>query len=169
MKIASSEHVVYINCSGCQNKKQFVYTTCSELAIFMFWTRNSMNNLLLYCWLVDAKISASDQDLPVQALSNLIFCASYWSFKNIISVQNMFVFRLFAVYNQVSCQSVAGYCFWDWLFKCYCSPIVHKCTWKDEQSDNQPSNSGFFYKQCVDLIRLTCTYHLAVVRLSFCP
>ena len=29
MKIASSEHVVYINCSECQNKKQFVYTTCS--------------------------------------------------------------------------------------------------------------------------------------------
>ena len=38
MKIASSEHVVYINCSECQNKnkKQFVYTTCSELAIFMY-------------------------------------------------------------------------------------------------------------------------------------
>ena len=32
MKITSSEHVVYINCSECQNKnkKQFVYTTCSE-------------------------------------------------------------------------------------------------------------------------------------------
>ena len=31
MKIASSKHVVYINCSECQNKnkKQFVYTTCS--------------------------------------------------------------------------------------------------------------------------------------------
>ena len=35
MKIPSSEHVVYINCSECQNnkKKQFVYTTCSELVI----------------------------------------------------------------------------------------------------------------------------------------
>ena len=29
MKIPSLEHVVYINCSECQNKKQFVYTTCS--------------------------------------------------------------------------------------------------------------------------------------------
>ena len=31
MKIPSSEHVVYINCSECQNKnkKQFVCTTCS--------------------------------------------------------------------------------------------------------------------------------------------
>ena len=38
MKIPSSEHVVYINCSEYQNKKtkQFVYTTCSELGIFMY-------------------------------------------------------------------------------------------------------------------------------------
>ena len=38
MKIASSEDVVYINCSECQNKnkKQFVYTTCSELVLFMY-------------------------------------------------------------------------------------------------------------------------------------
>ena len=67
MKIASSEYVVFINCSECQNKnkKQFVYTTCSELGIFMYWTGNSMNNLLSYCGLVDAKIRASDKDLPV--------------------------------------------------------------------------------------------------------
>ena len=68
MKIPSSEHVVYINCSECQNKnkKQFVYTTCSELGIFMYWTRNSMNNLLSYYGLVDARISPSDKDLPAQ-------------------------------------------------------------------------------------------------------
>ena len=42
MKIASSEHIVYINCSKCQNKNQFVYTTFSELAIYMYWTRNSV-------------------------------------------------------------------------------------------------------------------------------
>ena len=40
MKIPSSEHVVYINCSECQNKKQF-----SEFGIFMYSTGNSMNNL----------------------------------------------------------------------------------------------------------------------------
>ena len=33
MKIPSLEHVVYINCSECQNKKQFVYTTSSELNV----------------------------------------------------------------------------------------------------------------------------------------
>ena len=29
MKTTSSEHFLYINCSECQNKKQFVCTTCS--------------------------------------------------------------------------------------------------------------------------------------------
>ena len=47
-------------------KKQFVYTTSSELAIFMYWPRNSMNNLSSYRGLVDAKIRASDKDLPVR-------------------------------------------------------------------------------------------------------
>ena len=42
-----------------------MYTTCSELGIFMYWTRNSMNNLLSYYGLVDARISASEKDLPV--------------------------------------------------------------------------------------------------------
>ena len=38
MKISSSEHVVYINCFECQNKnkKQFVYTRCSEHVVFMY-------------------------------------------------------------------------------------------------------------------------------------
>ena len=30
------------------HSEQFMYTTCSELVIFMCWTRNSMNNLLSY-------------------------------------------------------------------------------------------------------------------------
>ena len=84
--------VVYINCSECQNKKQFVYTTCSELAIFMFWTRNSMNNLSSYCGLVDAKIRASDKDLPVQALGTLIFCSSYVVHPDLL--KTLFQFRI---------------------------------------------------------------------------
>ena len=78
MKIASSEHVVYINYSECQNKnkKQFLYTTfspqvllmfspCSKLGIFMYCTGNSMDNLLSDCGLVDARISTFVKDLPV--------------------------------------------------------------------------------------------------------
>ena len=53
--------------------KQFVYTTCSELLVFMYWTGKSMNNLLSYCGLVDPRISASDKDLPV----NIIFSPSW--------------------------------------------------------------------------------------------
>ena len=58
------EHAVYINCSECKNKnkKQFVYTTCFELLVFMYWT---CNNLLTYCGLVAARINAADKDLPV--------------------------------------------------------------------------------------------------------
>ena len=66
-KTTCSEHVAYKNCSECQNKNkiQFVYTTCSELAVFLYWSGNSMNDLLSCCGLVDARISASDKDLPV--------------------------------------------------------------------------------------------------------
>ena len=37
-----------------------------ELGIFIYWICNSLNNLSTYCGLVDAKIRASDKDLPVQ-------------------------------------------------------------------------------------------------------
>ena len=58
---------MYISCSECQNKnkKQFMYTTCSEVVVFIYWTGKSMNNLLSYCGLVDARISASEKKLPV--------------------------------------------------------------------------------------------------------
>ena len=42
-----------------------MYPTCSEFAIFMYWTCNPMNDILSYCGLVDARIRASDKDLPV--------------------------------------------------------------------------------------------------------
>ena len=43
-----------------------MYTTCSEFVVFLYWTSNSMNNLSSYRGLVDARISVSDKDLPVQ-------------------------------------------------------------------------------------------------------
>ena len=61
MKIPSSEDVVYTNWFLFWHSEQFMYTPCSELAIFMY----SMNNLLSYCGLVDTRISASEKDLPV--------------------------------------------------------------------------------------------------------
>ena len=74
MKTTSSEYVVYINCFELSIQKQkticvhHMFWERSELAIFMYWTGNSMNNLLSYCRLVDAKIRASDKDLPVAVL-----------------------------------------------------------------------------------------------------
>ena len=56
-----------------KTKKQFMYTTCSELVVFMYWTGKSMNNLLSFCGLVDLRINASDKGLPVQLNSSPIF------------------------------------------------------------------------------------------------
>ena len=36
-----------------------------------------LNNLSTYCGLVDAKIRASDKDLPVNDVTNKIFCKNY--------------------------------------------------------------------------------------------
>ena len=41
------------------------FSSFSELGVFMYWTGNSMTNLLSYCGLVDAKIRPSDKELPV--------------------------------------------------------------------------------------------------------
>ena len=59
-----SEHVVYINCSECQNKNNLC--TQHVLSLEFSCIGNSMNNLLSYYGLVDARISASEKDLPVQ-------------------------------------------------------------------------------------------------------
>ena len=55
-----------------------MFSPCSELGIFIYWTCNSMNNLSSYCWLVDTKIRASDKDLPVldQQIINLLWSTS---------------------------------------------------------------------------------------------
>ena len=45
------------------HSKQFMYTICSELVVFMYRTGKSMNNLLSYCGLVDVRIRASNKDL----------------------------------------------------------------------------------------------------------
>ena len=49
MKIPNLEHDGYTNCFFFVlfwYSEQFIYTTCSELGIFMYWTGDSMNNLL---------------------------------------------------------------------------------------------------------------------------
>ena len=48
-----------------------MFLTCSELGIFMYWTCNSMSNLLSYYGLVDARWSASEKDLPLLTWKHL--------------------------------------------------------------------------------------------------
>ena len=66
-----SEHVVYKNCFLFLfwHSNQFLYTTCSELVFFLYWSCNSMNNLSSnlssYCGLTDSRMRASETDLPV--------------------------------------------------------------------------------------------------------
>ena len=70
MKIPSSEHGENMLCTKIvlnvktKQKHQLVCTTCSAgiMSLQFSWT---VNNLLSYCELVDAKIRASDKDLPV--------------------------------------------------------------------------------------------------------
>ena len=48
-------------------EKQFLFTTCSKL-----FSGKTMNNLLSYCGLTDARMQASEKDLPVNAFSLVI-------------------------------------------------------------------------------------------------
>ena len=66
-KNTSWEHIVYKHCFEDQNKnkKQCLYTTCSEVVFFLYWSQESMNNLSSYCGLTDWRMSASDTNLPV--------------------------------------------------------------------------------------------------------
>ena len=61
-KNTSSEHVVYKYCFECQNKNKIFDHNMFETCIFR---GNSINNLLSYCGLTDARIRASEKDLPV--------------------------------------------------------------------------------------------------------
>ena len=67
----SAEHVVYQKCSECQNKQKSNFCTQHVLQVLILSLQFSrtMNNLSSYCGLVDAKIRASDKNLPVKTKS----------------------------------------------------------------------------------------------------
>ena len=62
-----------------KQKQQFVCTTCSAviLSLQFSWT---MNNLSSYCGLVDAKIRASDKNLPMPRIHSNGFSFFHWYF-----------------------------------------------------------------------------------------
>ena len=65
MKIQNSVQNMFCTqiVSFCGHSKQFIYTTSSEPAINRLLIQK--NNLLSYCGLVDARLSASEKNLPV--------------------------------------------------------------------------------------------------------
>ena len=68
MKIAAQNMLslqIVLNVKKKPICEQNTFSTCSEVGIFMYWTRNSMNNILSYCGLTYARMRASEKDLPV--------------------------------------------------------------------------------------------------------
>jgi hypothetical protein len=62
------EHVVYTNCFLFWHSEQFVYPWSPHVLSLEFSCAklvNSMDNILSYCGLVNARISTSEKDLPV--------------------------------------------------------------------------------------------------------
>ena len=70
------------------HSQQFMYTTCSELVDFMYWTGKSTNNLLSYYGLVDVGINASDKDLPVNIQIWILNCL-HLCYTNRTSIRNL--------------------------------------------------------------------------------
>ena len=76
MKTTGLEYVVYINCFGFVFVLTFktIYVHNMFWGCSLYWTGNSMNNLLSYFGLIDARISASDNDFPVNKKIQEISC-----------------------------------------------------------------------------------------------
>ena len=64
-KNTSSQHFVYKNCFcfDIQNNN------CTQHVVNLYFSWNSMNNILSYCGLTGARIRASEKDLPVRIKS----------------------------------------------------------------------------------------------------
>ena len=78
-KNTSSEHVVYKYCFECQNKNK-KNNFCTQHVVNLYFSENSMNNLLSYCGLTNARMRASEKDLPVmlfQMLENIFVYQTY--------------------------------------------------------------------------------------------
>ena len=75
-----------------------MFSTCSKLGIFIYWTRNSVNNVSSYCGLFDARISASDKKLPLtDYYAHLLFCfkpgqSSKFRFRPILHCKYFLIF-----------------------------------------------------------------------------
>ena len=106
----------YISCSECQNQLAIcvhnMFSPRSELAIFMYWTCNSMNNLSSYCGLhswckkrsfwqrftctgiFNGQQNESVAFVPCAVTSNSASCSSYGSVEQYRSFPRLQLFEL---------------------------------------------------------------------------
>ena len=87
------------------NSVRNMFSPCSELGIFMYGTCNSMNNLMSYYELVDAKIRASDKDLPVHTTEELCFC-TFFTFGSYKVLKESYVNYLRFLFHHIKIQLV---------------------------------------------------------------
>ena len=54
-------HKIFFECQNKNTKDNF----CTQHMLGLYFSCNSMNNVLSYNWLIDARMRGSDKDLPV--------------------------------------------------------------------------------------------------------
>ena len=93
MKTTGSDHVCtqIVFLFLFWHSEHFMYTTCSELVVFMHWTGKSMNNLLSYFGLVDVKINAFDKDLHVQMKISSLSWLKFLRFFTVLMLYSFWV------------------------------------------------------------------------------
>ena len=109
-------------CFGIQNNLVYTKYILIELIVFLYWTRNSTNNLSSYFGLIDARMGASDKDLPVLLAVQMDMFMNLLNWIELISLQNLFIcvfgfsmlklllfyFRIFNIFCQLSCWGNRG-------------------------------------------------------------
>ena len=66
---------IVMNVKTKTKKQQFVYSTCTKLVVFLYQTCKSINDLSSYCGLFDARLRASEKNLPICMYHDTIFKA----------------------------------------------------------------------------------------------
>ena len=118
-----------------KTKNQFVYTTCSKLGIFMYWTGDSKNNLLSYYGLVDAKIRAFDNHLPVNC-GTLVS----WTFPDVKISQVFYkswitIFKIITLLRAYNCQTLVE------------TPIIFRCKSSNLSGHNHKNTNATICQQ----------------------
>jgi hypothetical protein len=92
-----------------------MFSPCSELVVFMYWTGKSMNNLLSYCGLVYVRINASDKDLPVPQIQLYL---TRWQYPLINYLVLKHFWKVFRTVCYVTAPSFIHLWKWSYITNC---------------------------------------------------